>query len=81
MVLKSALKLSEMDDIREAKNKASQTSNFERTQVYTSFLQLMKNISNMIQEDYDRQKKHIPAMDKKLMHKIMEKKEAQGQKM
>ncbi len=81
MVLKSALKLSEMDDIREAKNKASQTSNFERTQVYTSFLQLMKNISNMIQEDYDRQKNHIPAMDKKLMHKIMEKKEAQGQKM
>lgn len=81
MVLKSALKLSEMDDIREAKNKASQTSNFERTQVYTSFLQLMKNISNMIQEDYDRQKKHILTMDKKLMHKIMEKKEAQGQKM
>ena len=81
MVLKSALKLSEMDNIMEEKYKASQTGNFERTQVYTSFLQLMKNISNMIQEDYDRQKNHIPAMDKKLMHKIMEKKEAQGQKM
>ncbi len=81
MVLKSALKLSEMDNIMEEKYKASQIGNFERTQVYDSFLRLMKNISNMIQEDYDRQKKHIPAMDKKLMHKIMEKKEAQGQKM
>ena len=44
------------------------------------FLLLMKHISHMIQEDYDRKKQQIH-VDKKLMRKIMEKKEAHGQKM
>ena len=49
-------------------------------QVQKQFLLLMKYISHMIKEDYDRKKQQIH-VDKKLMRKIMEKKEAHGQKM
>lgn len=93
LVLKSALELSEID---EAIKKASKEENHEKVnakesweertkkyhqmQTQKQFLFLMKHISRMIQEDYDRKKQQIH-VDKKLMRKIMEKKEAHGQKM
>ena len=93
MVLKSALKLSEIDEvIKKASEKENhekvnaQESWEERTKKYyqmqaqKQFLLLMKHISHMIEEDYDRKKQQIH-VDKKLMRKIMEKKEAHGQKM
>ena len=49
-------------------------------QTQKQILLLMKHISHMIQEDYDIKKQQIH-VDKKLMRKIMEKKEAHGQKM
>ena len=93
MVLKSALELSEID---EAIKKDSEKENHEKVnakesweertkkyyqmQAQKQFLLLMKHISHMIEEDYDRKKQQIH-VDKKLMRKIMEKKEAHGQKM
>ena len=93
MVLKSALELSEIDEVikkaseEENHEKVNAQENWEeRTKKYyqmqaqKQFLLLMKHISHMIQEDYDRKKQQIH-VDKKLMRKIMEKKEAHGQKM
>ena len=93
MVLKSALELSEMDkvisaDMEEKNNKTvnskyvqkEQAKNFQ-IQIRKHFLLLLKNISRMIQEDYDRKSKVITLSDKKLLQKTMEKKEALGQKM
>ena len=56
------------------------TKKYYQMQVQKQFLLLMKHISHMIEEDYDRKKQQIH-VDKKLMRKIMEKKEAHGQKM
>ena len=56
------------------------TKKYHQMQTQKQFLLLMKHISHMIQEDYDRKKQQIH-VDKKLMRKIMEKKEAHGQKM
>lgn len=93
MVLKSALELSEMDkvisaDMEEKNNETvnskyvqkEQAKNFQ-IQIRKHFLLLLKNISRMIQEDYDRKSKVITLSDKKLLQKTMEKKEALGQKM
>lgn len=93
MVLRSALELSEIDEVIQ---KASEEENHEtihpqesweerekkyhQMQAQKQFLLLMKHISHMIQEDYDRKKQQIH-VDKKLMRKIIEKKEAHGQKM
>ena len=57
-----------------------QAKNFQ-IQIRKHFLLLLKNISRMIQEDYDRKSKVITLSDKKLLQKTMEKKEALGQKM
>lgn len=93
MVLKSALELSEIDEViqkdseKENHEKVNAKENWEeRTKKYhqmqaqKQFLLLMKHISHMIREDYDRKKQQIH-VDKKLMRKIMEKREAHGQKM
>ena len=93
MVLKAALELSEIDEVikkaseEENHEKVNAQENWEeRTKKYyqmqaqKQFLLLMKHISHMIEEDYDRKKQQIH-VDKKLMRKIMEKKEAHGQKM
>ncbi|MBE5076362.1 MobP3 family relaxase [Anaerotignum lactatifermentans] len=93
MVLKSALELSEIDEaIKKDSEKENhekvnakesweeRTKKFHQMQAQKQFLLLMKHISHMIQEDYDRKKQQIH-VDKKLMRKIMEKKEAHGQKM
>ena len=93
MVLKSALELSEIDeaikkDIEEENHEKvnakesweERTKKYHQVQAQKQFLLLMKHISHMIQEDYDRKKQQIH-VDKKLMRKIMEKKEANGQKM
>src|SRR5699024_1742347 len=71
MVLKSALELSEMDkvisaDMEEKNNETvnskyvqkEQAKNFQ-IQIRKHFLLLLKNISRMIQEDYDRKSKVI----------------------
>ena len=93
MVLKSALELSEIDEaIKKDSEKENhekvnakesweeRTKKYHQMQTQKQFLFLMKHISRMIQEDYDRKKQQIH-VDKKLMRKIMEKKEAHGQKM
>lgn len=93
MVLKSALELSEIDEaIKKDSEKENhekvnakeswegRTKKYHQMQVQKQFLLLMKHISHVIQEDYDRKKQQIH-VDKKLMRKIMEKKEAHGQKM
>ena len=91
--MKAALELSEIDEVikkaseEENHEKVNAQENWEeRTKKYyqmqaqKQFLLLMKHISHMIEEDYDRKKQQIH-VDKKLMRKIMEKKEAHGQKM
>lgn len=93
MVLKSALILLEMNEVIVAEPEErnheivnpqesweERTKKFHQIQAQKQFLLLMKHISHMIEEDYDRKKQQIH-VDKKLMHKIMEKKEAHGQKM
>ena len=93
MVLKSALELSEIDEaIKKDSEKENhekvnakesweeRTKKYHQMQAQKQFLLLMKHISHVIQEDYDRKKQQIH-VDKKLMRKIMEKKEAHGQKM
>lgn len=57
-----------------------QAKNFQ-IQIRKHFFLLLKNISRIIQEDYDRKSKAIVLSDKKLLRKTMEKKEALGQKM
>ena len=69
MVLKSALGLSEQETARDRRNAAQ-----------TAFLRLLKNISRIIEEDFERQKSEMPLTDKKLLRKLLEKKEALGQK-
>ena len=93
MVLKSALELSEIDEaikkdsekenhekVNAQENWEERTKKYYQMQAQKQFLLLMKHISHMIEEDYDRKKQQIH-VDKKLMRKIMEKKEAHGQKM
>ena len=93
MVLKSALILLEMNEVIAAEPEErnhekinpqesweERTKKFHQMQAQKQFLLLMKHISHMIEEDYDRKKQQIH-VDKKLMRKIMEKKEAHGQKM
>ena len=93
MVLKSALELSEIDEaikkdseeenhekVNPQESWEERTKKFHQMQAQKQFLLLMKHISHVIQEDYDRKKQQIH-VDKKLMRKIMEKKEAHGQKM
>ena len=46
----------------------------------TALLRLLKNISRIIEEDFERQRSEIPLTDKKLLRKLLEKKEALGQK-
>ena len=91
MVLKSALDLSEMDktindDYKEVEKDDNNKEPLSEKEIAiketkNTFLQLMKNVSNMIEEDYDNKKKFIKTTDKKLMSKILEKKQSQGQKM
>ena len=91
IVLKSALELSEMDktvndDYKEVENGDNNKEPLSEKEIAirqtkNTFLQLMKNVSNMIEEDYDNKKKFIKTTDKKLMSKILEKKQSQGQKM
>ena len=93
MVLKSALILLEMNEaiaaepeernhekVNPQESWEERTKKFHQIQAQKQFLLLMKHISHMIEEDYDRKKQQIH-VDKKLMRKIMEKKEAHGQKM
>ena len=93
MVLKSALTLSEMNEaiaaepeeqnretIHPQESREERTKKYYQMQAQKQFLLLMKHISRMIQEDYDRKKQQIH-VDKKLMRKIIEKKEAHGQRM
>ncbi len=92
MVLKAALELSEMEHVikskteyephvsKDSKEKQEDQKKFYQEQARQQFLLLMKHISHMIQEDYDRKKQQIH-VDKKLMRKIMEKKQDHGQKM
>lgn len=69
MALKCALELSEQE-----------ISQDRRVAAQTAFLRLLKNISCIIEEDFERQKSEVPLTDKKLLRKLLEKKEALGQK-
>lgn len=70
IVLKCALELS-----------AQEISRDRRIAAQTAFLRLLKNISRIIEEDFERQKSEMPLTDKKLLRKLLEKKEALGQKL
>ncbi len=70
MVLKCALEFSEQEISRD-----------RRIAAQTAFLRLLKNISRIIEEDFERQKTEVPLTDKKLLRKLLEKKEALGQKL
>ena len=70
MVLKCARELSEQEIQKDRKIAAQ-----------TAFLRLLKNISRILEEDMERQKKEMPLTDKKLLRKLLEKKEALGQKL
>ena len=70
MVLKCARELSEQEIQKDRKIAAQ-----------TAFLRLLKNISRILEEDMERQKNEMPLTDKKLLRKLLEKKEALGQKL
>lgn len=70
MVLQCALEIS-----------TQEISRNRRVVVQTAFFRLLKNISRIIEEDFERQKAETPLTDKKLLRKLLEKKEALGQKL
>lgn len=67
MVLKTALEISRMPD-----------DTIIKYNIKNEFAHLMKEISEMIEEDYRNQDAAIDVIDRKLQQKIAEKKEAQG---
>ena len=94
LVLKYALELSEIDEtsladmekqnnetIYSEKKHEEPAKRIYQVHAKNQLLLLMKHISSIIQEDYNRKKEALSHSDKKLLRKTMEKKEALGQKM
>ena len=73
LVLKTALNISNF--------KPEQQSGFGKEFIRNDFLHLLKEVSNVIEEDYKKQDETIDVVDRKLRQKIQEKKEAHGLKM
>ena len=73
LVLKTALNISNF--------KPEQPSGFGKEFIRNDFLRLLKEVSNIIEEDYKKQDETIDVVDRKLRQKIQEKKEAHGLKM
>ena len=73
LVLKTALNISNF--------KPEQQSGFGKEFIRNDFLHLLKEVSNIIEEDYKKQDETIDVVDRKLQQKIQEKKEAHGLKM
>lgn len=76
LVLKTALEISNMQN--ETQNHTNQIKN---DIIKNHFIQLLKEVSNIIEEDYKKQDADIDIIEHKLRQKIQEKKKAQGLKM
>ena len=76
LVLKTALEISNMQN--ETQNHNNQIKN---DIIKNHFIQLIKEVSNIIEEDYKKQDADIDIIEHKLRQKIQEKKKAQGIKM
>lgn len=77
LVLKTALEINNIQSEIKNQNEKQIINGIIRNQ----FLRLLKEVSRIIEEDYENKESYIAAVDKKLYQKILEKKEAHGMKM
>ena len=77
LVLKTALEINNIQLEIQNQNEKQIVNGIIRNQ----FLRLLKEISRIIEEDYEKKENYINFVDKKLYQKILEKKEAHGMKM
>lgn len=77
MVLKTALEISNM----QMENQHRKKNQIQNEIIRNHLIRLLKEVSNMVVEDYEKQDAVIQTIDRKLRQKIQEKKEAHGMKM
>ena len=77
LVLKTALEINNIQSEIKNQNEKQIINDIIRNQ----FLRLLKEVSRVIEEDYEKKENYINVVDKKLYQKILEKKEAHGMKM
>ena len=73
LVLKTALEISNMQYHRQ--------NQIQNEIIRNPLIRLLKEVSNIVVEDYEKQDAVIQTVDRKLRQKIQEKKEAHGMKM
>ena len=77
MVLKTALEISNM----QMGNQQQKKNQIQNEIIRNHLIRLLKEVSNIVVEDYEKQDAVICTVDRKLRQKIQEKKEAHGMKM
>lgn len=77
MVLKTALEISN----KQMGNQHQKQNQIQNEIIRNHLIRLLKEVSNIVVEDYEKQDAVIQTVDRKLRQKIQEKKEAHGMKM
>ena len=77
LVLKTALEISN----KQMGNQQQKKNQIQNEIIRNHLIRLLKEVSNMVVEDYEKQDAVIQTIDRKLRQKIQEKKEAHGMKM
>ena len=77
LVLKMALEISNM----QMETQHQKKNQIQNEIIRNHLIRLLKEVSNIVVEDYEKQDAVIQAVDRKLRQKIQEKKEAHGMKM
>ena len=77
LVLKTALEISNM----QMESQHQKKNQIQNEIIRNHLIRLLKEVSNIVVEDYEKQDAVIQTVDRKLRQKIQEKKEAHGMKM
>lgn len=77
LVLKTALEISN----KQMGNQHQKKNQIQNEIIRNHLIRLLKEVSNIVVEDYEKQDAVIHTVDRKLRQKIQEKKEAHGMKM
>lgn len=77
LVLKTALEISN----KQMESQYQKKNQIQNEIIRNHLIRLLKEVSNIVVEDYEKQDAVIQAVDRKLRQKIQEKKEAHGMKM
>lgn len=77
LVLKTALEISN----KQMENQYHKQNQIQNEIIRNHLIRLLKEVSNIVVEDYEKQDAVIQTIDRKLRQKIQEKKEAHGMKM